>query len=344
MGSPVSPIVANLYMEEIEEQAINLTQTPPKTWKRYVDDVFVIMKGSAVSTFHDQLNSIDPYISFTIEHERDGQIAFLDTLISHNNGTITTKVYRKPTHTDRYLHFDSHHDKKHKISTAATLLHRASHLPNTEEGKAHEIRHVTEALKSNGYPSKFISNVNKRLTKKKVVAPTTPEELVGQFFALVDPPTTRNGYAVLPYIKGLTEPLTRVLRKHDIKVFNKPLKTLQQEFPSPKDRPTTNKQTNVVYKINCEDCSWSYIGETGRCFETRKKEHIRNVKTYKVGSNIATHAWANDHRINFAEGQVIDRGSYRTRKTLESWHTALTIQADNNSKPLPEQYSIILKN
>ena len=97
MGSPVSPVIANLYMEEIEERVITNTANPPKEWDRYVDDVFSILKKDAVSTFHDELNSIDSHISFTI----DGQIAFLDTLISRNSGTITTNVYRKPTHTDR---------------------------------------------------------------------------------------------------------------------------------------------------------------------------------------------------------------------------------------------------
>ena len=60
-----------------------------------------------------------------------------------------------------------------------------------------------------------------------------------------DTQVTPTGYAVLPYIKGLTEPLTRVRRKHDIKFFNKPTGTLQQEFPSPKDRPETEKQTDT---------------------------------------------------------------------------------------------------
>ena len=98
-------------------------------------------------------------------------------------------------------------------------------------------------------------------------------------FALTDPdPDIINNYAVLPYIKGLTEPLTRILKRYDIQVTNKPLQTLEQEFPSPKDRPSTEKQTNVIYKIDCMDCSWCYIGETGRCFETWKKEHTRNTK------------------------------------------------------------------
>ena len=136
--------------------------------------------------------------------------------------------------------------------------------------------------------------------------------------------------------------ITRVLWKYDIKVSNKPVRTLQQDFPSHKDRPKIEKQTNVVYKISCKDCSWSCVGETGRCFETRKNEHIRNVKQNTAGSNIAKHSWANDHAINFEDGQVIDRGNYRTRKTLESWHTAVTAESDNNSKPLPEQYRILL--
>ena len=74
-----------------------------------------------------------------------------------------------------------------------------------------------------------------------------------------------------------------------------------------------------------------YIGETGRCFETRKKEHIRNVKTCANGSNIAKHAWSFDHRIDFDNSSVIDKASFRIRKTLEAWHTSATEHADNNS-------------
>ena len=211
MGKPVSPLIANLYMEEIEECAITNTANPPKEWDCYVDDVFSIMKKDAVSTFHNELNSIDPHISFTIEHETDRQIAFT---ISHISGTITTNVYRKPTHIDRYLDFKLHHDKKRTISTFATLLHRTTSTPNTAEGKAIETKKVVEALMSNGYPRKFITDIQKR--QRKTDTTPEPEELVHELFALVDPPTSI-GYAVLSYIKDLTEPLARVLQKYDIK-------------------------------------------------------------------------------------------------------------------------------
>ena len=178
-------------------------------------------------------------------------------------------VYRKPTHADGYLDYSSHHDKQHKISTARTLLHRATHLPNTNQGKQQEKYHVLDALRSNGYPKIFLDEVEKRHARNAEFVPS-PEELVCMFFENVEP-KNKSRYTVLPYINGLTEPLKILLKRHDIRTTTKPLHTLEQHLPSPKDRPLPEKQTNVVYKINCADCSSSYIGETGRAFETRKK-------------------------------------------------------------------------
>jgi len=122
------------------------------------------------------------------------------------------------------------------------------------------------------------------IRKKSLTPPTPPpEELVGMFFSWTDP-TNSQSFAVLPYIKGITEPLSRILKSHDIRVTNKPIKTLQQEFPVPKFRPRIDNQCNVVYKIPCGSCPWSYIGETKRSFSTRQKEHIRNTKQCAKGS------------------------------------------------------------
>ena len=70
---------------------------------------------------------------------------------------------------------------------------------------------------------------------------------------------------------------------------------------------------------------------------------MRNVKSYARGSYVAKHAWFSNHSIDFENSQVIDKGSSRTRKTLESWHTASIDHADNNSRPFLNQYSILLK-
>ena len=70
-------------------------------------------------------------------------------------------------------------------------------------------------------------------------------------------------FAVLPYINGVTEMLTRTLQNHDIRETNRPLHTLQH-FPSPKYSVPTEKETNVVKTIPCGNCSCSCIGETSR--------------------------------------------------------------------------------
>ena len=240
MGSPVSPVVANLCMEEIEESAISISSVRPKIWKRYVDDSFCIIGKNDVSAFHDTLNSIDPNISFTIETECNGNISFLDTLVSRRNGVIciVVNVYRKPTHT---ADFYSHHNRQHKVSTASSLLHRALNLPNSSEGKKREVNYVQAALKSNCYPSSFIKSIHARKTRASTTN-VSPEELVGMFFKMVEPTESRKSFASLPYIKGVTEPLTRILKKHDVTIVNKPLGNLRST--------TATVDENVTSKYN----------------------------------------------------------------------------------------------
>ena len=75
------------------------------------------------------------------------------------------------------------------------------------------------------------------------------------------------------------------------------VRIFQQEFVSTKTRQPSDLQCNAVYKIPCKDCPWNYIGETERCFKTRRKEHQRNLKNYAKGPNVANHAWQNNHSI-----------------------------------------------
>ena len=70
MSSPISPIVANLYMENFEVEAINTAPHPLHVWKRYVDDTFTIIKSSHRSEFLEHINSIDEHIQFTSEDQR----------------------------------------------------------------------------------------------------------------------------------------------------------------------------------------------------------------------------------------------------------------------------------
>ena len=106
MGSPISPIIANLFIEDLETRALNTSQDPPSLWKRYVDDTLTIIKKDHKDAFLDHINSVDPNIRFTSEDPKDdGSISFLDILIiPEEDGKLNTTVYKKPMHTDMYLH------------------------------------------------------------------------------------------------------------------------------------------------------------------------------------------------------------------------------------------------
>ena len=111
MGSSLSPIVANLYIESFEVESIRSAPYPPYLWRRFVDDTFTILQSSQKDGLLEYLNSIDQHIQFTAEDQRtDGAMPFLDILVTPGrDGNLSTSLYRKPTHTDLYLQWDGHH-------------------------------------------------------------------------------------------------------------------------------------------------------------------------------------------------------------------------------------------
>ena len=161
MGSPVSPIVANICMEAFEDRAINTGLHPPKIWKRYVDDTFVIQQESQKEEFFQHINQVDTSIKFNIEEAGpDGSIPFLELLITPKaDGTLTTKVYRKPTHTDQYLQWDSNHNLASKYSVINTLTHRARTLCSTPESINQELEHLEKVCIGCKYPRWAIKKI-----------------------------------------------------------------------------------------------------------------------------------------------------------------------------------------
>ena len=138
-----------------EKVAISTAPHHPSLWLRYVDDTFTILLLHEYDTeeFTEHINSIDPHIKFTIESEKDSKLPCLD-LCTHilDDGSMKMTIYRKPTHTNQYLNFKSHHPLTHKRSVVRTLTNRAQQYDTTAEDRKSELAYVHNALRANGYP------------------------------------------------------------------------------------------------------------------------------------------------------------------------------------------------
>ena len=120
----------------------------PPLWLRFVDDTSVIQKAEHNQQLHHHINTQHPHIQFTVEiPNQDGSFPFLDTQVSPGpNDTLITTVYRKPTHTDQYLFWDSNHFITAKHSIFKTLAHRAKIVSTNQQSLHKELEHIRKVL------------------------------------------------------------------------------------------------------------------------------------------------------------------------------------------------------
>ena len=164
MGSPVSPIVANLYMEYLEQKALSTAPHPPGSGAGMWMTPLSSTRETNKQSFLQHINSVDPAIRFTVEdNKEDRSIPFLDTIVKPEaDGTLSITVYRKPMHTDQYLQWDSHHHLSAKISVFQTLSHRASTVCNKPELLQQEKDHIRKALTKCKYPKQALDKVGEK--------------------------------------------------------------------------------------------------------------------------------------------------------------------------------------
>ena len=161
-------------MEVIEKTATlyHHSSSSSKWWICYVDDSHACLKKDQVDAFHQHLNSINANFQFTLELENTNEygLPFLDTM-SRCGMAVQEEVYRKPTHTDCYLDFLSHHPSCHKRSVVNMLLLHARNIPSMSKGKQEEMRQVKVVLQENNYPPVLSKNVNERWQQNQLSLP-----------------------------------------------------------------------------------------------------------------------------------------------------------------------------
>lgn len=305
MGSPLSPVMANIYMEYFEDMALGSAPLKPTMWLRYVDDTFVLWPHQEdVQVLLEHVNTIRPSIQFTMEKERDNQLAFLDVLITRTECRFKTSVYRKPTFTGQYLNFDSHHPYSVKHGIVRCLQHRAQTISSDSHTYHQEMTRLKNTLRRNNYPDSILSTKGNNRVR---------EENDSQ-----KPPTV-----CLPYMRGVSEKIQKVCAPYNIRTVFKSESTLRRHLVRVKPPIEKNQTKNCIYSIPCS-CGKVYKGETCRPLKVRVDEHRRAVtrgETEKSG--IAYHVWKEkgDHRPLWDEVKIINsEPHWKVRKLKETAH------------------------
>ena len=92
------------------------------------------------------------------------------------------------------------------------------------------------------------------------------------------PPTQYESFTSLPYIRGVSDKIQRILNQIGIKVAMKPYLTISKYLPSLKDPLKETEISGLVYQVPCHDCGSVYIGQTKRDLNSRIGEHKRAFK------------------------------------------------------------------
>ena len=200
-------------MQNIEEQALaTYTRTVP-LWLRYVDDTCTAVHKDGIDDFHEHLNRQNADTQFTKEIEENGKIPFLDYLVTRDNNKLKMTIYRKPTHTDRLLDQSSYNPTSHKATTIQTLTRRAQLVCDSPDSLRDETDYLNNVCSKNNYNMDFV----RRNTHSNTDSNTQTNVNSG--------PVTK---ATIPYIRGTSETIARILQPYNIRVAHKPITTLRR--------------------------------------------------------------------------------------------------------------------
>ena len=309
MGSPLGPVLANIFMSTFEERLFN-TQIPHnfglKFWCRYVDDIFAIFDNKPdLADTTSELNKLHSNITFTNESEKDGKIHFLDVDICFSDGIFTTKTFLKPTNTGLYTLWTSYIPKSFKTNLFGCLLHRAMKICSTFEVVKYEFSLLKQRFIKLGYPEQILNSVIDHYLQRNTISNDENDVYYG--------PEKKRVYIRLPYI-GSTSSIIKTELKKVVRQFANHVELsitlfgackIKHFFPNKIAFPK-RYASKVVYAIACKDCGQQYIGQTRRSLPVRLREH-RLALTGRGFSCAADHCLTHSHMVDFDNAKILAR-------------------------------------
>ena len=144
--------------------------------------------------------------------------------VTHTNIPLTTSIYKKPTHTDRYLHYTSNHPKHQKHTVVQTLFNRVNTHISDNKLKHREQLLIRSTLQLNGFPTRTTF-----LSPRKACSQDSPYK----------------HFTSIPYVQGTSEKIRKVLNEAGVNVAMRPVHTIRHVLPLPKD-PYTSEDIGCI--------------------------------------------------------------------------------------------------
>ena len=136
------------------------------------------------------------------------------------------------------------------------------------------------------------------------------------------------GLAVIPYVKGTSEALSRIFQKYRIQTAMRPHMTLRKFLVHPKDKRHLKDKSGVVYRIPCKNCDQAYIGETARNLGYRLVEHEKDVKS--KDQKRFTRSERKTSESEFNKSALTDHTNRRNH--VIDWENTRIVDRDNDNK------------
>jgi hypothetical protein len=260
-------------------------------------------------------------LQFTADVETDNSINYLDVSIHKSPTGLKISIFRKPTFTDTIIPYTSNHPTQHKYAAVKFLYHRLNNYNLQKQEHERELNINHNILYNNGFPIKDQNSLTRN---------TGTEH----------PHTTQRKWATFTYTGKETTYITNIFKLTDIKIAFRTNSTLDRLLSTKK--PTTDKYTaSGIYKLTCQECNKAYVGQTGRSFHIRYKEHKQAFKNNSHTSNYAKHLLDHAHPFGTIQNtmQILEfhrKGAHLN--TLERFHIHAEHKINNH---LNDEHTIV---
>lgn len=188
----------------------------------------------------------------------------------------------KPTFSGRLFSFFSQHPLSHNRDAIIGLIDRVFKLSHLRY-HTRNLNIVINILLTNGYSLKFIFDIASRrlrslinLSLREIIPlimiPLIMVIIFHMFLLKVFP------IFIVPYLSNLSSRISDITKSLNLNAACVGKNKLNIFIKLHKDRLNNSNHLNVVYKLSCNDCNASYVGQTGRQLLTRIKEHRANIR------------------------------------------------------------------